>query len=126
MNYPSKNIQKVSNIAEKQKHLHASLSRSSINDNPIFMIYVNSSKSEKNEKKIKKSIWQVPISNRWKAVWWTYTWPIRVLLMFTVPNPKTYRRMYPLTFIMCILWIGLISYFIVELLEVIGKSILQS
>lgn len=121
MNYPSKNIQRVSNLAEKQKNLHASLSRSSINDNPIFMIYVNSCKVEKNEKKTKKSIWEVPISNRWKAVWWTYTWPIRVLLMFTVPNPKTYRRMYPLTFIMCILWIGLISYIIVELLEVIGK-----
>lgn len=122
MNFPSKNISKESDIKEKPQTVQTNLSRSSINDNPIFMIYLSSYKNEKCEKQGKKSIWQIPISNRWRAFWWTYTLPIQFILLLTIPNPKTNRRIYPLTFIVCIFWIGLISYAIVELLEVIGNN----
>lgn len=100
---------------ERPKY-QTSVSRSSINDKPIFMIYSNTQTTNENvqdnPKKMKQAIWQLPTGSRLIQFWW----------MFTVPNPKTHRRMYPLTFIMCILWIGVNSYVIVELLDSIGKS----
>lgn len=103
-----------------------SVSRSSIDDNPIFMIYSTAPPIERNasvEKKMKDAIWNMPTDNAFKQFWWIYTWPIRVMLMFTVPNPKMHRRVYPLTFVMCVLWIGVISFVIVELLDAIGMRI---
>lgn len=100
-----------------------SVSRSSIDDNPIFMIYSTAPPIERNAgdgKKVKDVIWNMPTDNAFKQFWWIYTWPIRVMLMFTVPNPRMHRRVYPLTFVMCVLWIGVISYVIVELLDAIG------
>lgn len=117
-------LRQITNMSEKPKILHGSLSRSSLDDQPIFMIYVNATKPEKNsdesKEKADKSLWtcpgQVP-----KTLWWLFTWPIKFVLTMTIPNPKTYRRMYPLTFIMCIIWIGLNSYLIVGMMKIIGE-----
>lgn len=105
------------------KSPQGSISKSSIDNAPIFMIYTKDNVSGQDvEKKIRKSLWRVPVANRLKAIWWAYTWPIKCLLTVTIPNPKTYRRLYPLTFIMCIIWIGLNAYMIVWMLSVIGKE----
>lgn len=118
-------LRQMTNMSEKPKILHGSLSRSSLDDNPIFMIYVNSTKSEKNSdesnEKVDKSLWTCPLTNRLKTLWWLFTWPIKFVLTLTIPNPKTYRRMYPLTFVMCIIWIGLNSYLIVWMMTIIGE-----
>lgn len=87
------------------------------------MIYTKYDSNE-SVNKIRKSLWRVPVSNRLKSIWWTYTWPIKFILTITVPNPKTYRRLYPVTFLMCILWIGLNAYMVVWMLTVIGMFIL--
>lgn len=117
-------MRRISNTSEKSKNLHGSLSRSSVNDSPIFMIYADAVKSEPNEnqeKKPEKSLWHFPISSGIKTFWWFYTWPIKFVLTLTIPNPKTYRRLYPLTFVMCIVWIALNSYMVIWMLTVIGK-----
>lgn len=121
-----KDLRQMTNISEKPKALHGSLSRSSLDDNPIFMIYVHSTKPEKNmddapSEKIEKSLWTFPMTGRIRSLWWIYTWPIKFVLTLTIPNPKTYRKMYPVTFIMCIIWIGLNSYLIIWMMTIIGE-----
>lgn len=105
----------------KIEKLERTLSKSSIDNNPIFMIYTKC-ESVDNVKKVRKSLWRIPIANRLKTIWWIYTWPIKCILTITIPNPKTFRRLYPLTFLMCILWIGLNAYMIVWMLTVIGMT----
>ncbi|XP_055677654.1 sodium/potassium/calcium exchanger 4-like [Lutzomyia longipalpis] len=67
-------------------------------------------------------LWNMPRSSITRRVWWVYTWPIRFVLTFTVPSPKRMRRLYPLTFIMCIIWIAINSYMIFWMLTVIGYT----
>ncbi|XP_055302268.1 sodium/potassium/calcium exchanger 4-like [Sitodiplosis mosellana] len=117
-------LRKMTNMNEKPKSLHGSLSKSSLNDMPIFMIYADQSKSVENkdetEQKVDKSLWNFPMKSKLKTMWWIYTWPIKLSLTLTIPNPKTYRRWYPLTFVMCVIWIGLNSYMIIWMMTVIG------
>lgn len=98
----------------------SSISRSSINNDPIFMIYSKDTNSIV-KKELRKSLWRLPVSDRLKTAWWAYTWPIKFILTLTIPNPKTYRRLYPLTFFMCVLWIGVNTYMIVWMITMIGK-----
>lgn len=118
-------LRKMTNTEEKPKSLHGSLSKSSLNNMPIFMIYADQFKSAVNkgetDKKLDKSLWNCPMTSKLKTMWWIYTWPIKLLLTLTIPNPKIYRRWYPLTFVMCVIWIGLNSYMIVWMMTVIGK-----
>lgn len=124
----------ISNTQDKSGYLHGVVTRSSLNDGPIFMIYTNNNnnnynknnndtKIKINEKKKKNcnGLWQLPFSTRLKTFWWIYTWPIKLVLTLTIPNPKKYRRMYPITFVMCIVWIALNSYMVIWMLSVIGK-----
>lgn len=94
---------------------------STINNSPIYLIYNKQESVEDGNQKVRKSLWRMPTARRIKAIWWLYTWPIKLILTLTVPNPKTYRRLYPLTFLMCILWIGINAYMIVWMITVIGN-----
>jgi len=66
-------------------------------------------------------IWSLPRRNFFSTLWFGFTWPIRFLLYVTVPDPRKIRKLYPITFIICIVWIALISYKIFWMLTVIGK-----
>lgn len=117
---PTIDTEKVPEPLPKEKILERTLSKSSIDNNPIFMIYTKC-ESVENLNKVRKSLWRVPVADRMKTIWWIYTWPIKFILTITVPNPKTYRRAYPLTFFMCILWIGINAYMIVWMMTVVGN-----
>lgn len=139
MKMRSNDLRKITeSIEAKPKSLHGCISKSSLNDMPIFMIYMErheqqqpppspppqqnqSEKPAENGNKSVKSLWSIPMTNRFTTMWFIYTWPIKLLLTLTIPNPKTYRRFYPFTFIMCIVWIGVNSYVIVWMLSVIGE-----
>uniref|UniRef100_A0A6M2DWZ8 Putative k+-dependent ca2+/na+ exchanger nckx1 n=1 Tax=Xenopsylla cheopis TaxID=163159 RepID=A0A6M2DWZ8_XENCH len=73
--------------------------------------------------KTRKSLWKIPESNTFKKLWWFYTWPIKMLLTITVPSPKTWRKLYPITFIMCIAWIGVNAYLVFWMVAVIGVTL---
>lgn len=105
---------------EPVKNSHGSVTKSMIDNNPIFMIYTEYDNNSKNVNKIRKSLWRMPLPDRLKSIWWAYTWPIKFLLTLTIPNPKTYRRLYPITFFMCICWIGVNAYLICWMVTVIG------
>ena len=68
-------------------------------------------------------IWQLPVnSSIISVVWYFFTWPIRFCLHYTVPNPATHPKWFPLTFVMCILWIGGTSYFVFWMVVIIGYT----
>lgn len=113
------NIEKKADKKEKSEQLERQLSKSSIDNSPIFMIYARDV-NVADKDKVRKSLWQFPVGSRTKLLWWLYTWPIRFLLTMTIPNPKTYRRLYPLTFLMCIIWIGTNAFLVVWMVTIIG------
>lgn len=67
--------------------------------------------------------WPKPI---WEKIWWLLTWPINLLLLCTVPDcrRRSLRSWYPLTFIMCIVWIASMSYVVAWDITIIGKKLI--
>lgn len=56
---------------------------------------------------------------------WIVTWPIRLVFFLTIPDcekPKL-KKWFPLTFLMCIVWIGSLSYFVAWMITVIGDTL---
>lgn len=54
--------------------------------------------------------------------WFFFTWPIRFLLTITIPNPVKHKKLFPLSFLMCIVWIGGMSYIVFWMVVVIGDT----
>ncbi|XP_039233730.1 probable sodium/potassium/calcium exchanger CG1090 isoform X4 [Drosophila yakuba] len=59
----------------------------------------------------------------WMQFWWIFVFPIKFTLSLLIPHPMKYRRLYPLSFIMCILCIGGNAYLIVWMLTAFGVAI---
>lgn len=59
----------------------------------------------------------------WQKFFNGYSYPIRILLHCTVPEPKKHPKLFPLTFVMCIFWIGTNSYIVSWMITIIGKII---
>jgi hypothetical protein len=63
--------------------------------------------------------------NPWKdsiskgAVYWL-RWPIDLLLFSSVPDPRRHKSHFMVTFISCIIWIGICSYLIVYVTTDVG------
>ncbi|KRG07049.1 sodium/potassium/calcium exchanger 4 [Drosophila mojavensis] len=55
--------------------------------------------------------------------WWVFTFPIKLVLRVCIPHPIRHRRLYPLSFIMCIICIGVNAYMIVWMLTAFGVAI---
>ncbi|XP_076279104.1 sodium/potassium/calcium exchanger 4 [Lasioglossum baleicum] len=57
--------------------------------------------------------------------WFLLVWPLKFLLFITIPDPRRERfsRWYPLTFLMCVVWIAISSYLISWMVTVIGSTI---
>lgn len=57
--------------------------------------------------------------------WFMFGWPLKFLLFITIPDPKIERlkHWYPLTFIMCMIWIAISSYLVSWMTTVIGDII---
>lgn len=55
--------------------------------------------------------------------WWLLTLPASMLLRVTVPDCRRWPRLFPLTFIMSVVWIGLLSYLCAWMVTVIGYTL---
>lgn len=56
---------------------------------------------------------------------WIITWPIRLIFFLTIPDcekPKL-KKWFPITFLMCIIWIGSLSYFVAWMITIIGDTL---
>ncbi|XP_072376382.1 sodium/potassium/calcium exchanger 5-like [Diabrotica undecimpunctata] len=92
-------------------------------DNPAFETEhqkVLEAIQEEEKKEAKKSIFRIPTGNIFKQFLFYYTWPIKLILQYTVPNPQTHPNWYPVTFLMCIVWIGVNSYIVSWMISIIG------
>ncbi|CAN7997018.1 unnamed protein product [Ixodes hexagonus] len=58
-----------------------------------------------------------------ERAWWLVMLPASVLLCLTIPNCKRWPRMYPLSFLMSVVWIGLLSYMCAWMVTVIGYTL---
>ncbi|CAH0557327.1 unnamed protein product [Brassicogethes aeneus] len=50
-----------------------------------------------------------------------FLWPIKFVLHFTIPDPVRYPKLLPVTFAMCIIWIGANSYIVSWMMTLIGN-----
>ena len=54
---------------------------------------------------------------------WIITWPIHLIFVCTIPDCEKprFKKWFPMTFIMCIIWIGSLSYVVAWMITIIGK-----
>jgi solute carrier family 24 (sodium/potassium/calcium exchanger), member 4 len=68
-------------------------------------------------------IWQIPRNvSKFQIFWFFFTWPIRFSLHYTIPHPIKYKKLFPLSFLMCVIWIGLSSYMVFWMVVIIGDT----
>ncbi|KAJ8960845.1 hypothetical protein NQ318_020142 [Aromia moschata] len=69
-------------------------------------------------------IWEWPSNEPPKSkLWWVITWPISFVLYLTTPDCRKYPKLFVVTFLMCIFWIGTTSYLVAWLITVIGDTL---
>ncbi|XP_050309560.1 sodium/potassium/calcium exchanger 4-like [Anthonomus grandis grandis] len=69
---------------------------------------------------IKKSPFIIPEGGWFVKFMFFYTWPIKMALRCTLPNPKIHPKLWSITFLMCIIWIGANSYMVSWMVSIIG------
>lgn len=59
---------------------------------------------------------------------WLIIWPIHLLFRIAIPDCKKAKnnKIFPLTFIMCIVWIGSLSYVVAWMITIIGKNRMET
>ena len=59
---------------------------------------------------------------------WILTWPIHLVFMCTIPDCEKprFKNWFPVTFLMCIIWIGSLSYVVAWMITIIGIEYLFS
>ncbi|XP_065206268.1 sodium/potassium/calcium exchanger 3-like [Planococcus citri] len=67
-------------------------------------------------------LYEAEKQNKILKLWKWFTFPIRFLLSSTVPDCKSRTRIYPLTFIMSVVWIGLCSYVACWMTTILGET----
>jgi Ca2+/Na+ antiporter len=68
-------------------------------------------------------IWEIPRGvSKFDMFWYFLTWPIRFVLHYTIPNPITHKKWFAVSFIMCIVWIGGVSYFVFWMVVIVGDT----
>ncbi|XP_037916308.1 sodium/potassium/calcium exchanger 3 isoform X2 [Hermetia illucens] len=60
-----------------------------------------------------------------RQIMWIVIWPIHFLFFFTIPDCERPRlkKLFPLTFLMCIVWIGSLSYMVAWMITIIGDTL---
>lgn len=59
----------------------------------------------------------------WQQLLWIIIWPVELVFVLTIPNceQKRFKNLFPLTFLMCIVWIGSLSYLVAWMITIVGK-----
>lgn len=59
----------------------------------------------------------------WQQLLWIIIWPVELVFFLTIPNceQKRFKHLFPLTFLMCIVWIGSLSYLVAWMITIVGK-----
>ncbi|KDR16218.1 sodium/potassium/calcium exchanger 4 isoform X2 [Zootermopsis nevadensis] len=62
---------------------------------------------------------------KWRQLAWLLVWPIHLVFLVTIPDCEKprFKRWFPLTFLMCIVWIGSLSYVVAWMITIIGDTL---
>lgn len=72
------------------------------------------------------NLWSYPKEKTWfKQIMWIITWPIYLVFLFTIPDCEKprFKKLFPLTFTMCIVWIGSLSYLVAWMITIVGDTL---
>lgn len=72
------------------------------------------------------SLWKWPSKKgKFTKFTWIITWPIYFVFLFTIPDCEKprFKKWFPLTFMMCIIWIGSLSYVVAWMITIIGDTL---
>ncbi|CAH2103533.1 unnamed protein product [Euphydryas editha] len=58
-----------------------------------------------------------------QKLFWIISWPMNFVLWATIPDCRKHLRLYPLTFVMCVTWIGGVSYLVAWIITIIGDTL---
>lgn len=68
-------------------------------------------------------VWEIPKdASKFELCWYFFTWPIRFILHYTIPHPARHKKFFAVSFIMCIGWIGGVSYLIFWMVVILGDT----
>ncbi|XP_051166371.1 sodium/potassium/calcium exchanger 4-like [Leptopilina boulardi] len=72
-----------------------------------------------------ETIFTWPRSSTLAKFWFLFTWPLRFILFLTIPDTRyhRFRNWYPVTFIMCVIWIAVASYLVSWMTTVVGDTL---
>lgn len=69
-------------------------------------------------------VWEWPCQDSTVGkTWWIIKWPISLILSLTIPSTRSYPKLYIVTFSMCVIWIGGLSYLVAWLITIIGDTL---
>ncbi|XP_022904881.1 sodium/potassium/calcium exchanger 5-like [Onthophagus taurus] len=68
------------------------------------------------------NLYKLPKGNIYTKIYFLYTWPLRFALYWTVPDSRKFPKLFPVTFVMCMVWIGCNSYIVSWLISIIGVT----
>lgn len=81
----------------------------------------NETDSKLSDEEEKFDLWNIPKkSSKKKIFWYFFILPLNTILYYLIPDPKKNRKLYPLTFILCMLTIGSCSYLVFWMVVIIG------
>lgn len=72
------------------------------------------------------SLWKWPAGrSKFTQFTWIITWPIHLVFLFTIPDCEKprFKKWFPVTFLMCIIWIGSLSYVVAWMITIIGDTL---
>ncbi|XP_060528762.1 sodium/potassium/calcium exchanger 4-like isoform X2 [Cylas formicarius] len=68
-------------------------------------------------------IFKIPQGGIWTKFIFFYCWPIRVILLYTTPDPEEHPKLFPITFVICVIWFAFISYVVTWMITIIGTTL---
>lgn len=90
-------------------------------DEPIERFVEKTDECESNTlDKEETSLFKIPKKSFLKMLFFFYLWPLKFILLCLVPNPKTHPKLYPLTFLLCVAFIGSNSYLVSWMMTIFG------
>lgn len=66
-----------------------------------------------------------PGGGKLAKLWFLFVWPVKLLLFATVPDSryKRCKNLYPITFVMCVIWIAVSSYLVSWMMTAVGDTL---
>ena len=68
-------------------------------------------------------LFKIPDGSLIAKMYWVFMWPGNLIFFLTVPDVRRkgiWKRLYLISFLMCVIWIGSLTYLVTWFITVIG------